>query len=100
VREPSRLYVRDLSVPRRRSRCRLKGAPALPRRPSKPEMTRRRRWRSGEQFVTRGLALIALTLALAPAAHAGGPLMLYGAAEDNVRASSVTASKAQMDLLS
>ena len=47
----------------------------------------------------RGLLVVALALALAPAADAGGPLMLYGAAEDNVRQSTVVASRAQMDLL-
>jgi hypothetical protein len=40
-----------------------------------------------------------VALALAPAARAGGPTMVVGAAEDNVRQSNVAASKAQMDLL-
>src|SRR5574340_1609892 len=38
-------------------------------------------------------------LALAPAAHAGGPSLLVGATEDAVRAKTLAAAKAQMDLL-
>jgi len=38
-------------------------------------------------------------LALAPAAHAGGPGMLIGAAEDNVKSSQLAVAQAQMDLL-
>ncbi len=42
---------------------------------------------------------LAATLALTPPARAGGPTMAVGAAEDNVRQSTVTASKSQMELL-
>src|SRR3954452_20715852 len=44
-------------------------------------------------------AIAGLTLALAPQALAGGPSMVVGAAEDNVRQPTVTAAKAQMNLL-
>jgi hypothetical protein len=45
------------------------------------------------------ILLVLAALAFAPAAHAGGPTIAVGAAEDNVRQPTVTASKAQMDLL-
>ena len=46
------------------------------------------------------LAAVALAaFLLAPAAHAGGPSMLLGAAEDAVRSSQPAVAKAQMDLL-
>jgi hypothetical protein len=38
-------------------------------------------------------------LLVAPAAHAGGPSMLVGAAEDQVRSETLTGAKAKMDLL-
>jgi hypothetical protein len=41
----------------------------------------------------------ALTLLFAPAARAGGPSLLLGAAEDGVRQDSFAASKAKLDLL-
>jgi hypothetical protein len=44
-------------------------------------------------------ALVLTALAGAPDAFAGGPSMVVGAAEDNVRQATATASKAQMDLL-
>src|SRR4051812_31654345 len=44
-------------------------------------------------------AVTAALLALAPAAHAGGPALVLGATEDAVRAPTLTAAKAQMDLL-
>jgi hypothetical protein len=50
----------------------------------------------------KGLALVCVFvagLASAAPANAGGPSMLVGAAEDSVRQPSVTAAKAQMDLL-
>jgi hypothetical protein len=43
--------------------------------------------------------LLAVVLALAPAAHAGGPGLMIGATEDAVRSSTLTDAKAQMDLL-
>ena len=39
-------------------------------------------------------------LALAPAAHAGGPGLVFGATEDAVRSPSLVQAKAQMDLAS
>jgi len=44
-------------------------------------------------------AVFAVMLALAPAAHAGGPGLVIGATEDAVRSSTLTGAKAQMDLL-
>jgi hypothetical protein len=41
----------------------------------------------------------AALLALVPSAHAGGPQLLIGATEDAVRAPTLVAAKAQMDLL-
>ena len=46
----------------------------------------------------RRLIIPLLALAFAPAAHAGGPQMLVGAAEDNVLQPTLTQAKAQMDL--
>src|SRR5580765_5032222 len=43
--------------------------------------------------------VVLLALALAPAARAGGPSMVIGAAEDGVRAASVAEAKAKLDLL-
>ena len=52
-------------------------------------------------FGTKGRLLTALAaaLALAPAAHAGGPGMVIGATEDAVRSPTLTQAKAQMDLV-
>jgi hypothetical protein len=50
----------------------------------------------------RGLlvsAAAAAVLLLAPAARAGGPSILVGAAEDNVKAGTLTETKAKLDLL-
>ena len=47
----------------------------------------------------RGLLGVLLVLAFAPAAHAGGPGLSLGAAEDIVRSASPTEAKAQMTLL-
>jgi len=47
----------------------------------------------------RGLLGVLLVLAFAPAAHAGGPDLSLGAAEDVVRSASPTEAKAQMMLL-
>jgi hypothetical protein len=44
------------------------------------------------------LAVVTAALALAPAAHAGGPGMLIGATEDAVRAPTLVAAKAKLDL--
>jgi hypothetical protein len=44
------------------------------------------------------LAAATAALALAPAAHAGGPAMLIGATEDAVRAPTLVGAKAQFDL--
>jgi hypothetical protein len=44
-----------------------------------------------------GVALVAL--AVAAPARAGGPSLIVGAAEDNVRQSTLTAAKAKLDLL-
>jgi hypothetical protein len=44
------------------------------------------------------VAAAALVLALAPAAHAGGPTMLVGATEDAVRAPTLVGAKAELDL--
>ena len=43
--------------------------------------------------------MFAVLAVLAPAAHAGGPALLVGAAEDEVKASTLTESKAKLDLL-
>ena len=51
------------------------------------------------RVILRFGALAALLLVLAPAAHAGGPQLVLGATEDNVRAKTLAAAKAQMDLL-
>ena len=42
---------------------------------------------------------LAAAVALAPAAHAGGPTMVLGATEDAVRSPTLAGSRAQMDLL-
>src|SRR5207253_6097109 len=47
----------------------------------------------------RGPIAILAALALAPAAHAGGPSMQIGATEDAVRSASLSGAKAQLDLL-
>ncbi|HVM68722.1 MAG TPA: hypothetical protein VM204_02675 [Gaiellaceae bacterium] len=47
----------------------------------------------------RGLVTLVAALALAPAAHAGGPTLALGAAEDIVRSASATEAKANMTLL-
>ncbi|TML85733.1 MAG: hypothetical protein E6G08_13380 [Actinobacteria bacterium] len=47
----------------------------------------------------RFLPAVVAVLALAPAAHAGGPRMLVGATEDNVRQPTLVAAKANMDLV-
>jgi hypothetical protein len=49
--------------------------------------------------VVRLLLALAAALALAPVAQAGGPKMLVGATEDNVREPTLVAAKAKMDLL-
>jgi hypothetical protein len=49
--------------------------------------------------VRKALGVALAALALAPAAHAGGPSLFVGAAEDDVRADTLTASKARLDLL-
>ena len=49
--------------------------------------------------MTLRFGVVAALLALAPAAHAGGPGLVLGATEDAVRAPTLTAAKAQMDLL-
>ena len=46
----------------------------------------------------RRLLVLLLALAFGPAARAGGPQMLVGAAEDNVLQPTLTQAKAQMDL--
>ena len=43
--------------------------------------------------------VLAAWLALAPAAHAGGPGLVIGATEDAVRSTTLVDAKAQMDLL-
>jgi hypothetical protein len=50
-------------------------------------------------LVRRVVAVLAAGLALAPAAHAGGPSLLIGATEDAVRSSVLADSKTQMDLI-
>ena len=45
------------------------------------------------------ILLAAAFLAFAPAARAGGPALLLGAAEDDVKSTQLTVTKAQMDLL-
>jgi hypothetical protein len=45
------------------------------------------------------ILVAAAFLALIPAAHAGGPGMLIGTAEDDVKSSQLTVTQAQMDLL-
>jgi hypothetical protein len=47
----------------------------------------------------RLIAVLAVALVLAPAAHAGGPALVIGATEDAVRSTSLMQAKAQMDLL-
>lgn len=49
--------------------------------------------------ILRFCGAAAACLALAPAAQAGGPQLLLGATEDAVRAPTLVAAKAQMDLL-
>ena len=49
--------------------------------------------------ILRFSAVATACLALAPVAHAGGPALVLGATEDAVRAPTLTAAKAQMDLL-
>jgi len=44
-------------------------------------------------------AMLGAVLALAPAAHAGGPSIVLGATEDAVRRPTLAAAKAQMDLI-
>src|SRR6266542_2878687 len=44
-------------------------------------------------------AAAAAVMLVAPAAHAGGPGMLVGAAEDNVKGATLTEAKAKLDLL-
>jgi hypothetical protein len=44
-------------------------------------------------------AAAATALLVAPAASAGGPSLIVGAAEDNVKAGTLTEAKAQLDLL-
>ena len=46
----------------------------------------------------RPLLVLVAALTFAPAAHAGGPQMLVGAAEDNVMQSTLVGAKTQMDL--
>jgi hypothetical protein len=48
--------------------------------------------------MTRGLLIVLGALALAAPAHAGGPTMLIGAAEDLVKQSDPVKAKAQLDL--
>jgi hypothetical protein len=45
-----------------------------------------------------GVAAAAVVLALAPPAHAGGPSLVIGAAEDNVKRTSFLAARANMEL--
>ena len=50
----------------------------------------------------RGLLTVAaatLALLVAPAAQSGGPSMIVGAAEDSVKAETLTDAKAKLDLL-
>jgi hypothetical protein len=47
----------------------------------------------------RFVGVLGACLALAPAAHAGGPSLLLGATEDAVRSTTLADAKAQMDLL-
>jgi hypothetical protein len=47
----------------------------------------------------RVVAVLAVSLAFAPAARAGGPSLLIGATEDAVRQPTLAAAKAQMDLI-
>jgi hypothetical protein len=47
----------------------------------------------------RLVAVLVVALALAPAAHAGGPGLVIGATEDAVRSNTLTGAKTQMDLL-
>jgi len=49
--------------------------------------------------ILRVSVLACAALALAPAAHAGGPSLVLGATEDAVRAPTLAAAKAQMDML-
>src|SRR5437762_13400989 len=49
--------------------------------------------------ILRFCVTAAACLAFAPVAHAGGPQLLLGATEDAVRAPTLVAAKAQMDLL-
>jgi hypothetical protein len=44
-------------------------------------------------------AAAAAAMLVAPAAHAGGPALLVGAAEDNVKAGTLSETKARLDLL-
>lgn len=47
----------------------------------------------------RFVGVLGVCLALAPAAHAGGPSLVLGATEDAVRSTTLADAKAQMDLL-
>jgi hypothetical protein len=47
----------------------------------------------------RFVGVVGACLALAPAAHAGGPSLVLGATEDAVRSTTLADAKAQMDLL-
>ena len=49
--------------------------------------------------ILRFLVVAASCLAVAPAAHAGGPALVLGATEDAVRAPTLAGAKAQLDLL-
>jgi hypothetical protein len=49
--------------------------------------------------VTRGLTIALAALALAAPAQAGGPAMLIGAAEDDVKQANVVSARARLDLL-
>jgi hypothetical protein len=49
--------------------------------------------------IWRVAAVLGAALALAPVARAGGPALVVGATEDNVRQPTLAAAKAQMDLL-
>jgi len=49
--------------------------------------------------VRRILGVVLVALAVAAPARAGGPSLIVGAAEDNVRQSTLTATKAKLDLL-
>ncbi len=52
-------------------------------------------WKTVRRFATA----LGAALALAPAAHAGGPALVVGATEDAVRKPTLAAAKAQMDLI-